>query len=138
LIVETVSQTSDSMGTTAGTLSQGAAATAERVSSVAAATDDATAKMQAIAAACPQLTSSAKEIGHQVGHSAQIARDAVIRASEASDIIASMTAASERIGSVAEMISGIAMQTNLLALNATIEAAHAGEAGRGLRWSPPR
>lgn len=35
------------------------------------------------------------------------------------------------VGSIVDVIGGIAQQTNLLALNASIEAARAGEAGRG-------
>ena len=58
---------------------------------------------------------------------AQLAEDM----NQAMQQVAQLASNSEQIGSVLEVIRGIAEQTNLLALNAAIEAARAGEQGRG-------
>ncbi|MCJ8341092.1 MAG: methyl-accepting chemotaxis protein [Pseudomonadales bacterium] len=54
--------------------------------------------------------------------------DEIQQAGEITDALRQET---DKIGSVIEVINGIASQTNLLALNAAIEAARAGEQGRG-------
>lgn len=51
--------------------------------------------------------------------------------SQSQNEIGELNELASQIGSVVEMIQGIAEQTNLLALNAAIEAARAGEQGRG-------
>ncbi|MGJ4953633.1 methyl-accepting chemotaxis protein [Bradyrhizobium sp. HKCCYLS20291] len=130
-IVETVSSASSNLETSANSLSGTAMRGQELSTTVAAASEEASANVQAVASATEELTSSVREISRQVQESARIASEAVDQARRTNDRVGELSKAATRIGDVVELINTIAGQTNLLALNATIEAARAGEAGRG-------
>jgi methyl-accepting chemotaxis protein len=130
-IVEIVSSTSSQLAVAAGTLTKTAETTQQLSSSVAAASDQASANVQSVASATEEMTSSVNEISRQVRESSRIADEAVKQAERTDARIGELSQAAGRIGDVVKLITAIAEQTNLLALNATIEAARAGEAGRG-------
>ena len=119
------------MSGTAGNLRTGASSTLSRVTSVAAASEQAAANMQSVASATARLSSSASEVGADVNRSAAIAGRAVERVADATGNVDVLRHVAARISEVVTSINAIASQTNLLALNATIEAARAGDAGRG-------
>ncbi|MGE4282002.1 MAG: methyl-accepting chemotaxis protein [Magnetospirillum sp.] len=84
-----------------------------------------------VAAATEELSASIAAIAAQVTESSRIAEHAKQEAASGNTIISDLSGATERIGEIVTLIGTIARQTNLLALNATIEAARAGEAGKG-------
>ena len=130
-IVQTVSSASSQLESSAGSLSATAERSEKLTTTVAAASDEASANVQSVASATEELSSSVNEISRQVQESARMATDAVGQARITNDRVSQLSKAASRIGDVVELINTIAGQTNLLALNATIEAARAGEAGRG-------
>lgn len=73
-------------------------------------------------------TATGNQLVVQTGQAIQGLADEILASSA---IINEVETESNTIGSVLDVIKGIAEQTNLLALNAAIEAARAGEQGRG-------
>lgn len=98
---------------------------------VAESAQNASTKVQAVAAAGRQMNSTINEISEQVNRTTQTMATTVERVDTASSTVGTLSQSSSEIGNVVAMIGDIAEQTNLLALNATIEAARAGEAGKG-------
>jgi methyl-accepting chemotaxis protein len=105
-----------------------------------------------VATAMNEMSMTVRDVAQSASSAAQAARQADTDASKGSDLVKSSTESIvnlaqdveqaavvihkletevESVGSVLDVIRGIAEQTNLLALNAAIEAARAGEQGRG-------
>ncbi len=130
-LVEGVSTSANGMEQAASGMSETAADTSQQSEVVANAAQQASSNAQMVASAAEELSSSVREITGQTNQSSAAARDAVTRTDNASNDVAQLVEAAEKIGEVVKLINEIAEQTNLLALNATIEAARAGDAGRG-------
>jgi methyl-accepting chemotaxis protein len=93
--------------------------------------DNVRAMMETVAAGAEELNASVREISETMSKSRQTASEAVGRVEAADQQAQRLSAASEAMGGIVELIGNITGQINLLALNATIESARAGEAGRG-------
>ncbi|MGY0790509.1 methyl-accepting chemotaxis protein [Azospirillum argentinense] len=126
-----VATTSAGLEDTARRLTAESTLTSERSATVAGAAGEASTRLAGVSAAVEQASAAIRAVVARLRQSAG-ATDAARRAT--GDSVAAMqrlSDAAQSIGSVADLIAGVAAQTNLLALNATIEAARAGHAGKG-------
>ncbi|WP_088329547.1 methyl-accepting chemotaxis protein [Lacimicrobium sp. SS2-24] len=83
------------------------------------------------AGAAGEATGAADDGQRVVNETVNSIRQLADNVQASADVIQKLEADSNKVGSVLDVIKGIAEQTNLLALNAAIEAARAGEQGRG-------
>ncbi len=144
-IVGPVSESTQQLADASGRMSQITAETREGVRRQQQETEQ-------VATAMNEMTATAQDMSGNAGSAAEAAENADRAAHEGSEVVRQTvesinrlagavehTAAalfkldedSQNIGTVLDVIRGVAEQTNLLALNAAIEAARAGEQGRG-------
>lgn len=100
--------------------------------------DDMFRSVQNIAQNASSAASAAREADNEaksgrsvVTQSVESINDLANEVERAAEVIRKLESDAENVGTILDVIKGIAEQTNLLALNAAIEAARAGEQGRG-------
>ncbi|MDR3495566.1 MAG: methyl-accepting chemotaxis protein [Ancalomicrobiaceae bacterium] len=130
-IAVSLSRAAGELQATASQLTASAEETSAQAQAVTSAANEAARNTDSLADSTGELKLAIGEVSRHIISSADLSRSAVEGAAATAAVIADLSRAASRIGSIVEMISKIAGQTNLLALNATIEAARAGEAGRG-------
>ena len=144
-LVRQIKPVSNSISMTAASLNQ-AVQSNQRIASqqhhetdgVAAAMNEMLATTQEVANSAQLAADSAADANHRAQHGRQAVEETIssilLLGKELSHTVSLATELeqdSQQIGSILDVIRGIAEQTNLLALNAAIEAARAGEQGRG-------
>ncbi len=131
IAMDTVAEQTSSMAKDAEGMADIATRVGGHAHEVADAAGSALTNVQAVGAATEELTASIREISAQVAQAAAVSKRAVEGGALARERLGLLSGVADRIGTVVQLINGIAGQTNLLALNATIEAARAGDAGKG-------
>ena len=144
-IIGSVQSTSDELNTASADINQSASEISRHTGDtevctdqVAAAITEMTQTVQEVAGNANNVAASAEQVSKASGEGMAIMDRTIAAMNELSGEVDHVSNAMARleedtaaIGTVLDVIKGIAEQTNLLALNAAIEAARAGEQGRG-------
>jgi methyl-accepting chemotaxis protein len=136
--IEQVAAAAEQMSITSKETSTGVQQQHEEIEQVAAAMTEMSATAQEVARNAQETATATQDADNTAAEGSKIVANTVTIISslakeveEAMSVVKNLKQDGDNIGTVLDVIRGIAEQTNLLALNAAIEAARAGEHGRG-------
>lgn len=150
--IEQTARNSDSMTNAVGETSRTVENLLSSVEQIGRSSDSLRSMVSETSSTIEEMTRTVREVAYRIDGADQLSRKTFAKAEEGGKaiyrsieglrnissttektmgIIESLGGRSEEIGSIIEVIDGLADQTNLLALNAAIEAARAGDAGHG-------
>jgi len=130
-ILDTVLRTAKELTAISGSMAQSAANTTQRSRDASAVAEQTSGTASHIAGGTEELSRTARTVRENADQSQAQAQLAVKETAAVKEQIDQLLVSARHIGSITEMIAGVARQTNLLAINARIEAARAGDLGRG-------
>ncbi len=130
-LVRKVRDGSQSLQSASAEIAHGNQDLSARTESQAAALEETNASMSSLSGTVRQNAEHAQQ-AHQLAEQAStVAREGGSVVAEVVETMKGISASSQRIADIINVIDGIAFQTNILALNAAVEAARAGDQGRG-------
>ena len=133
-----LTNSADTMSSVTQETSDGIRQQFSEIDQVATAINEMTATVQEVAKSAMEAAKSARHADEQANTGRRTVEQTInsidqlaTEIGNVATVIDQLSIKSESIGTVMDVIKGVAEQTNLLALNAAIEAARAGEQGRG-------